>query len=123
MVSLLHKSKHKQFKYLPKEMALMLLSVAFGSYLSLSLQRILDNTPKLGIWKATMFELNTTWPSLLAAIALIIAAVALLWKHGNNEEMEELKTKIDVLEAGNKRIEQLLLILAKRKDNESGNKT
>jgi hypothetical protein len=108
---------------MPKEMALMLLSVAFGSYLFLPLQRILDNIPKLGIWKAIMFELNTAWPSLLAAVALIIAAVALLWKHGDNEEMEELKTKIDGLEARNERIEQLLLILTKRKNDESGNKT
>jgi hypothetical protein len=88
-------SKRVRFDYLIEQIAIMFLSLGFGSYLFPSLQHVIDNCPKQGIWKSIVIELSTAWPSLLVAFALILTSIALLLKRrNNNEEIEEMKADI-----------------------------
>jgi len=97
MGHILSESKGKRFGYLIKEIAPILLLLAFSSLGFPSFQRVLDNAPKQGFWGAIMVELSTAWPSLLVALALIVTTITLLWKHKDpneeiNENIKDIKT-------------------------------
>lgn len=86
---------HGKVGYLVEQIALILLGLAIASILYPHIQSIInDSYEQTNFWRAIVVEIQVAWPAFLTAVALIVAMIAILWKHKEPDDMEETRVML-----------------------------